>query len=348
MSILRAVSIDDISARGSIKDTDVQRLRQAYHEDGVISREEAAALFQLNDACPVQDACWSDSFIELLVEHVVHQSAPEGYVTAEKADWLITKIAPKGRIESKIKLELLISVIDHSRWTPERLVCLALEQVRLAVVEGNGPLRDGRSLVPGAVSDGEVELLRRILYAFGGDGSVAISRAEAEILCAIDAATSSGDNAAGWRDLYVKAMSNCALAASGYAVPTREMALTQAMTVERARDDRSARLADRIPADEVLAEVPVASEGPTRAGLLARYRYQSNEEKALARLERQRVEIITGDRVSEVEPQWLAERIGRNGQMTPNETALIGFLRAERPALNPVLQILVERTARAA
>ena len=225
VSILRAIAVDDVRARGSIKDTDVHKLRRAFDDDGAITPDEAQTLIDLHDACPVQDASWSDCFVDLMTDYVVNQAAPEGYVTAEKADWLIGRISTGGRVESKTELELLVSVLDASRWTPERLVCFALQQVKSAVLDGEGPLRAGRSIAPGTVCDGDVELIRRILYAFGGDGMVAISRAEAEILFAIDDATAGAVNADAWRDLFVRAIANCMMAASGHAVPTREEAL---------------------------------------------------------------------------------------------------------------------------
>ena len=60
------------------------------------------------------------------------------------------------------------------------------EQVAHAVVDGKGPLMLGGALVPGLVAKAEVDLLRRILYAYGGDGNIAITRAEAEVLFRIN------------------------------------------------------------------------------------------------------------------------------------------------------------------
>ena len=38
MSVLSAVSVSEIKARGSIKDADVLKLRRSYYDDGQISR----------------------------------------------------------------------------------------------------------------------------------------------------------------------------------------------------------------------------------------------------------------------------------------------------------------------
>ena len=79
-------------------------------------------------------------------------------------------------------------------------------------------------------------MIRRILYAFGGDGNVAITRPEAEVLFEINDATADGTNAEGWRDLFVKAIANCVLAASMYTAPSREQALTREAWLDRRGD----------------------------------------------------------------------------------------------------------------
>ena len=57
MSVLSAVSISEIKARGSIKDADVLKLRRSYYDDGHITAEEAGLLRQaLADYCQAEGA----------------------------------------------------------------------------------------------------------------------------------------------------------------------------------------------------------------------------------------------------------------------------------------------------
>ncbi len=158
-----------------------------------------------------------------------------------------------------------------------------------------------------------MDLLRRILYAFGGDGNVAITRAEAEILFEIEDATNGGPINPAWTDLFVKAIANVLMASSGYAVPSREEALRS----EAWLDSRG----DLSPFEMLKAMVTSSLDSVGRS-----YREQSSEERALARLERQRIEIITNEAITEGEAQWLADRIGRDGKMTANECALLDYL----------------------
>lgn len=325
MSLLTAISVDAVRARGSITGTDVIALRQAFFEGGNASRSDVETLIALNATCHPQDASWVDCFVEILTDHVVNQAKPEGYLTLENAEWLLLQIAPNGRVVTKSELELLVNVLDKARWSPESLVAFALDQVKWAVIENTGPLRDGKSLIPGVIDEAEVELIKRILYAFGGDDNVSISRIEADILFEIDAATAGRNNAESWPDLFVKAIANCLMTASGYASPSREQALSRETWLER-RASGSSDNVDR-----------------NTGGVLSAYRQQSPMERAIAALERQKIEIVTSEHVSVADASWLTARIGRNGTATPNELALMSFILSHNATIAPELEALVSR-----
>jgi hypothetical protein len=334
MGVLSAVAVAEIKARGSIKDADVLKVRRNYYDDGIITAEEAEAILALNDACPVQDPAWADCFVESITDYVVEQAQPAGYLTAENAAWLIERIAKDGRVESKTELELLVNVLDKARWAPQSLVRFALDQVKAAVLTGTGPLRSGKKLEPGVVTQADVDLLRRILYSFGSDGNVAITQPEAEVLFDIDEATAGADNDPSWSDLFVKAIANCVMAASSYAPPPREVALAR----EAWLDQRG-----ELTLDNVLSGM---ASGFT--SLFGGYHAQTEEERAVARLAQQKIEIVTHEAITAVEAEWLAKRIGRDGKLTPNEQALLGFIKAESPSIDPSLQKLVDKAACAA
>ena len=331
MAVLNAVSIAEIKARGSIKDADVLKLRRNYYDDGIITAEEADVIFALNEACPVQDPAWADCFVETITDYLVEQVGPPGYLTVENARWLIERIGRGGRVDTKTELELLVNVIDKARWAPQSLVRFALEQVKQAVISGTGPLRSGEMLEPGIVGESDVDLLRRILYAAASDGCIAITRVEAEVLFEIDESSSGRDNHPAWTDLFIKAIANCAMAASGYAPPPREAVLAGEVRLDRR---------GHLSLDWILSGV-----GPGRKGFFAGYREQTTEEGAIAHLTRQKVEIITHDAVEPANAAWLAQRIGREGKITPNERALLMFLKTESPAIDPALRGLVDKAA---
>ncbi len=335
MGALKSAGIDEIIQRGSIKDIDVLKLRAAYYEDGTISADEAEMLFAINEASSVQDPVWPPFFVEAITDYIVNQAEPDGYINANNASWLIAHISKDGRVDSKTELDLLINVLDKARWSPASLVHFALAQVKEAVINGSGPLRCGSQLSKGEIGETEVELLRRILYAFGGDGHVAVTRAEAEILFDINDAVGDTHLNPAWTDLFVKAIANVLMANSGYAVPTREEALRREEWLDR-RGDLSPGSVASAMADASLSSI------------WSFFREQSPEEQALARLERQRIEIITNEEITEGEAEWLIERLGRDGRITANEQALIAFLFKESPKIHPKLQEFVARHAQAA
>lgn len=332
MSGFHAVSIDEICHRGSIKDGDVARLRRLIFTDTGMSEAEAKLLFRINDACKVQDPSWPEFFIEALTDYVVNEAEPRGYITTELAAWLMAEISRDGRVDSKTELELLVNLLGRARWSPESLVRFTLDQVKHAVISGTGPLRAGAEPAPGVIHEGEVELLRRILYAFGGDGNMSITRAEAEVLFEINDATAGAPPNPDWTDLFVKAVANCVMGASGYTVPSREEALRREGWLESRGDLSIARIV----------------AGMATGWLRTAYKEQTPEERALARLECQRIEIITNEEVTQGEVEWLADRLGRDGRLTENERAALDFLLRESPKIHPALAATVERLGKAA
>jgi hypothetical protein len=322
--------------RGTIEAADVSRLRNAFLNEGLTTADDAEALFALNETCPQQDAAWADFYIDALTDYLVHEVRPEGYLTAEQANPLVARIAPEGVVAQQSNIDLLVNVIDQARWSPVSLTQLALQQVRRAVVTGEGALRDGQARQCGAIRVAEVELVRRILYAFGGDGHVAITRPEAEALFDINAAIVDPQANAAWTDLFVKAVTNAVMAASGQAVPTREEGLRRDTWLMEAKGDMTPLA--------LLSAMVASSVDAVRAT----YQDQSAEERALVRLEQQRIEIITNEPIAQAEATWLCERIGRNGRLTPNEAALVSCLSKDSPKIHPDLQAAVERLAHAA
>jgi hypothetical protein len=181
-------------------------LRQAVWPDGQISAREAGILFELNRAAAAPSTEWVDFFVEAITVHIVEQAEPRGYVDDAKADWLIRAIDQDGKVDSLAELELLVKVIEKAENTPDRLKRYALDQIRNAVLHGEGPTRCGNGLMAGSIGTAEVRLLRRVLYATGGMAPAHINREEAELLFAIKDATLGGSNAPEWQTLFVQAM----------------------------------------------------------------------------------------------------------------------------------------------
>lgn len=335
MSLLNFAHLEEIKARRTIKDADIERFRRDLYASAFIGQRDIDGLLALNVACPIQVPAWPDLFIEVVGDYILNQVEPQGYLTVQNAEWLTGRLATEGRIVRKVELELLITVLEKARWAPAALSAFAMSQVKLAILLGDGPIRATCRAEVGTVQEIEVDLLRRILEAYGGDDEIALTRAEAEILLEIDEVTQRRANHSSWDDFFVKALAGAIMAASGYRSPPRGEALRRDHWLDR-RNDSELRFVTMSPATAGLARV------------LAGYRSQSLEQKALTRLEQQRREIITSERIIENEPLWLVDRLANDAGLTPNMQALLAFLKSERPAVHPVLRPLLDRADRAA
>ena len=329
MSVVRGLPVEELKRRGSIKDTDVTRLRRTLFERGPLVRDEAEALIAINAACRLQDTAWSDVFIDAVSDFIVNRETPEGYLTADNCGWLIARFSIDGRVRTKTELELLVRVLERARWVPESLSLFALDQMLRAVVAGNGPMRGGKIVLPGQITDTEVALVRRILIAFAGGGRLAITHREAEMLFAIEEALHGEAPPAMWADLFSKAIANALMSAVGHRIPPREEALKTAVGPESGADAAmwlAANLGEIWPS----------------------YQEQSREERAIEMLERRRIEIITNEDIVPIEAGWIADRLTGGSGHSAHRLALIGHLTCEVTGIGDVLRPLVNRVGAAA
>jgi hypothetical protein len=323
--------VADVMASKRVTAGHVTELRRAIYHDGVAEAGEVERLFKIDEAATERDPGWSELFVEAVTDYLVEQVEPHGYISDANADWLIERISSDGVVKTATELELLVKALERAKQSPERLSAFALNQVKRAAVEGDGPLACGRELTPGHIGRPEVELIRRILYAFGGHGNVAITHSEAEVLFDINDHTAEAENDPFWSDLFVKAVANFMMAASGYAVPTREEALRR----EAWLDTDPGGLGDFF--GRMMA-------GGLR-GIIAAYRQPGKEEVWAERNAQKKAAIASAEVVTADEAEWLSHRIGRDGMLHENEKALLRFIRDEAPSVHPKLKSLIAKAA---
>ena len=321
--------LKEMAERGIITSNDIVKLRQNVFCDGVVDPTEAEAMFRVEQVCDQQDAAWPLFFIEALTDHCVHQAEPRGYISQENADWLIAQIDADGVVKTQTELELLITVLEKAKSSPENLSAYALAQVKHAVLYGKGVVRRGQELRSGVVGEAEVDILRRILYAFGGDGNIAITRSEAEVLFDINDHTSEADNHDAWQELFVKAIANFMMSASGYTPPTRETVLKREQWLEE-RDGATGLMSKMLS-----------------AGLQGALEIYAREDKSVQeqRVDALEQDIASSEQITADEAKWLTNRIGRDGALHENERALIAFVKENSPKIHPSLQPLIESAA---
>ena len=304
--------------------------RSVYGGDVAITPDEMEKMLQVDAAAQSVDPSWTELLTEAGADFLVNQQLPSGYVSADNAAWLTEQICRDGVVKTARQFQLLVHILERAKSASGPLAGLALKQVELAIIEGRGPLA-GNALERGRIGKAAVDILRRILYAFGGDGAVAVTKSEAEVLFDLNDATAGADNDPSWNDLFVKALASYVMAASGYAAPSREAAL----------------------ADQRWLDAPSGGVGGFFArmtagglqGILSAYKLPSDEENWAERTERKIDEMTRAELVSADEAAWLADRFGRDGQLHENEKALLRFIRDEAPSIHPSLAPLIDKAA---
>ena len=119
-----------LTGKGRITADDVQLLRGEVFRDGIVTRAEAESLFALHASCRDQSADWPRFFVEAVTDYIVHQEKPHGYISEDNADWLVRAISRDGMVDTAAEMELLVTVLEKARSSPERLAAYALEQGR--------------------------------------------------------------------------------------------------------------------------------------------------------------------------------------------------------------------------
>ncbi len=316
--------LHSMAQNSRISADDVLMLRRDFYNNDKIDRSEAEALLALDAA--VQDKCreWGQFFSEALVNHIVHQTEPTGEINEDNANWLMACIARQGLIDSAERFEMVVQVLEAAKSSPQKLVRFVLDQVAEAVLNNQGPVAALRAGDQQVICRFDVDLIRRVMFAFGGDGGMAVTRAEAEFLFDLNDKTKQNENDPTWSQLFVKGVANYLLATTGGAVPERRSSL----------DPFSADTNSSSPVDglvDMLRSIYKMALSPHKVVEDAFKRDTAVMQDAW-----RVAEIVTAD-----EAGWVVERIGRDGTFHDNEKALIRFLRDESSNLHPDLRELI-------
>jgi hypothetical protein len=315
MSGFDAASLADLKARGIICNEDVQIILQAYTDGRQLGSETAELLISINATASDIHPSWTPCFVDVLSDYLVLQWDPIGYLTLEKSTWITSALSRRTTTTcqsgAKAEIELLIGLLSLSRWSPQTLATFALRR------QLSGPVHGGELT---GISDNDVEMLRRILYAFGHDDMISVTRLELDLFAEIDQATTGRPVSSAWATLYQKALYDGALSVSGYAATSRE---------------------------QVLSPDPAAQPDAQSRTWMKPYRQLSLEERAIARLERQKVEIVTQESIHALDGQWFSTLL-KVPTGSPNLQSIISRLANTAAILDPEIAAIVSQIEAAA
>lgn len=221
------------------------RLRAAVYRDGQVSAEEARSLLRLHAQGAGQGAgaAWNDLLIETIVDHFALSRAepdaarldlapswarvrsmvvdtlsfgaapdaararwmdayPAGVSEAE-AQCLIDALSADGKTLDATETRLLARLFASAVTYPYSLRTFALEALAATVAHDE------------AITAEEAQLVRAIVFGPGGEGGIAITRAEAETLWRIDHLVRDANKAQAWDAVFAGVMAAHLLSGGG-------------------------------------------------------------------------------------------------------------------------------------
>jgi len=336
----QVLRIDELNEKlrssGRIEGQHALQLRRIIYANGSVGHDAARLLLGLDRACSKKDPAFAQLYVEALTDYFVWQTEPRGYVTDEGARLLIDNIGADGHIQSKTELELVLNIVNWARQCPEELVLLVLDAIRQSVLlSRETPLGANRPRT--SIGAGDVAILRKALHAPAGDGSLLVTRREAELLFTLNDATAAGGNDPEWADFFARAIANHLLnPAPAPVVPSRDDAARR----ERWLNERgsigellsgvgSALARGDIPFRQVFEEVCPAMA--------------ASDEKAAEAEALSIKEALGRETIDSFEAAWLAKRILQDDTIDENERALLAFLKKEAQAIDPALKPVLAR-----
>ena len=313
----------EVLAGGSITADDVLTLRRITFHDGGIDRAEAELLFHLDASSADNAPEWNDYFVEALTDHLLRSRLPEGVLSEADGEFLIDRVTHDGDIDSATEFALLVNIIHRANSSPDIVSALALEVVKQSVMEDGGVVLGPERHRPGVIDEAEVELIRKVIYGIGGGGGFTVGRDEAELLFALNNATTEKQNVAGWQDLFVKGVTNYLMFPRG---PQKML------TVEEAAQ-REAWLNERRGVSGLLGATLTSLArregvgGGVRVGDVMKQDEVAQAEREFR--ERQAaVEARAREAIDEPEAAWLIEHLMADDVLHENERALLAHIKS--------------------
>ncbi len=310
-----ATRIAAIGADGFVSADEVLFLRKTVFANGVVEPHELDALFDLGDRAQDGDPEWFQFFAEAAADFYLREEEPQGYLTPEEFTSLKARVTRNG-CANPLEIALLVKLLETATQTPPQMTEFTGEQIKeMILAKPGGPV----------VSKQDAIMLRRYLFAAGGDGNVAVTRREAELLFDINDATENAKNNTAWTELFVQGVVNHLMAHLGYTAPSREEAFR-----------RNAWAKDQS------VDVGGFFKKMVAGGLSG---LRKTESLAAAHEAKRQADLAAAEQVTKAEADWLAARIGKDGGFDVNERRLIDRLRELEKDLPEGLKALVNRAA---
>lgn len=315
MNAALADIVGRLKTSGAISPDDVLAMRREVYGAPQVAGEYVEALIALDGAVAAGSPEWASFIGDALVDYVVHQEDPQDYVDDAKATWLMGACA--GTLRRDGAIQALVRVIEEAAAAPPSLESFVLGKAKAAVIAA------------GQVSAADVALLRRLVFAGGGEDNVGVSREEADMLFDIDDALGKAGNDEAWPDFFALAVADSLVEVSPFHVESRQ---------DAARDE--AWLSSRPGLFDFFKHMPHALDVK---GVLRDVFNPYADERAEWRDAGAQMDAdgAVAAAVTDDEAKWLLGRLGNGGALSLAGAKLVARLKAEEGQMSALLKPLL-------
>lgn len=309
--------IDRSRAAGRIADADVVAMRGEVYGADTVAPDEMAALLALDGVLAMRTPSWANFLYDAMSDAMLRQTDPQGYIDDGEAASVMQAMGAAPAVDGA--LGALARVIAEADAVPASLESYALAKAKAAVTS------------VGAVSAADVDMLRRLVFAGGGEGALGVTRAEADALFDINNACHEAANDPAWADFFGKAIADSLTAVSPFAAPSREQE-----TADEAWLTQKPTLGGFLGG---MAKTPnVGGFVRDLPDILDPFRTEANEwVDANAAIDR---DEAAAAEITDEEARWLVGRLSQS-RLNDAERALIAALRESAGPVSQLLQPLL-------
>jgi len=300
-----------------LDETRFSELRRAIFDDGKITTQEADMIFAIDTQIENLPANWDEFFVGAITDFLIRQTLPVGYVDPIHATWLMERIEHDDHLSEKTELELVLNVLRLAKNVPESLELYALGKVRDKIIS-----RAATGVM--AISEEDVDLIKRVLYASGGSGGYSICEHEARFLFDLDEISQNQTNHPSWQKLFVGAIAN------------------HVMTVGA---PKMADAGDYRQAQEFLHSTATLTWNLKKSYSVWMEQYRDGNKGTVRSIFLDEDRLREAEKIDVAEATWLIEHINRDGVISTNEKALLKFFKDECPEIHESLDTLLRYAA---
>ena len=107
--------VKNVIADGVVDASEVKEIREVFYADGKIDKEEADAMFEINDAVSgkANDASYVKLFVDVISDFVLKDDETPGVVDKEEGDYIADKVEGDGSIDDNERA-LLLNIRDNA------------------------------------------------------------------------------------------------------------------------------------------------------------------------------------------------------------------------------------------